>query len=107
MIERLHGFQTDPERRLGQYHVVRELKTALSEAEMKFTQVEDRRIRELAVAQQQAEALTSRLAAPEQNTGGDIQAATDKASKYKKRFRKADKKLDTARIAVGNMSKTY
>ena len=107
MIERLHGFQTELARRLGQDHVVRDLKTALSEAERKFKQVEDRRIRESFVAQQQVEALTSRLAAAEQNPGGDLQASTYKASKYKKRFRKADKKLDTARIALENMSKTY
>ena len=53
------------------------------------------------------ESLTSRLAAAEQNPGGDLQAATDKTSKYKKRFRKVDKKLGTARIALENMSKTY
>ena len=51
--------------------------------------------------------MTSRLAAAEQNLGGDLQAATAKASKYKKRFRKADKKLDTARLALEDMSKTY
>ena len=51
--------------------------------------------------------MTSRLAAAEQKPGGDRQAATDEASKYKKRFRKADKKLDTARIALENMSKAY
>ena len=107
MIESLHGFQTELARRLGQDHVVRDLKTALSEAERKFKQVEDRRNRESFVSQQQVEALTSRLAAGEQNPGGDLQASTYKASKYKKRFRKAGKKLDTARIALENMSKTY
>ena len=71
MIERLHGFQTELARRLGQDHVVRELKTALSEAERKFKQVEDRRIRESFVAQQQVETMTSRLVAAEQNPGGD------------------------------------
>ena len=68
-------------RRLGQDHVVRKFKTALSEAEEKFKQVEDRRIRKSFIAQHQVKALTSRLAAAEQNPGGDLQAATDKASK--------------------------
>ena len=72
MIERLHGLQTELARRLGQDHVVRELKTALSEAEKKFKQVEDRRIREPFIAQKQVEALTSRLAAAERNSGGDL-----------------------------------
>ena len=51
--------------------------------------------------------MTLRLAAAEQNTGGDLQAVTDNAFKYKKHFRKADKKLDTAKLALENMSKTY
>ena len=87
--------------------MVRELKTALLEAEKKFKEAEDRRIRESFIAKQQAEALTLRLDAAKQNLSGDLQAATVKASKYKKPFHKADKKLDTARIALGNMSKTY
>ena len=93
MIERLHGLQTELARRLGQDHVVRELKTALLEAEGKFKQVEDRRIRESFVAQQRVKALNSRLTAAEQNPGGDLQAATDKASKYKNAFGKLTRNL--------------
>uniref|UniRef100_A0AAV1TR76 Uncharacterized protein n=1 Tax=Peronospora matthiolae TaxID=2874970 RepID=A0AAV1TR76_9STRA len=47
------------------------LKSALSEAEKKFTQVEDLRTRESSAAQQQVEAMTSRLAAAEQNSDVD------------------------------------
>ena len=100
MIERLHGLQMELERLLGHDRVVRELKTALLEAERKFKQAEGRRIRESFIAQQQVETLTSRLAAAEQNQGGDLQAATDKSFKYKKRFCKYYKKLDTARIEL-------
>ena len=107
MIERLHGFQTELARRLGQDHVVRELKTALLEAERKSKQVEDRRFRESFIAKQQLEALTSRLAAAEPNSGGDLQAATSKALRYKKIFHRVDKKLDKARLALEDMSKTY
>uniref|UniRef100_A0AAV1UUD9 Uncharacterized protein n=1 Tax=Peronospora matthiolae TaxID=2874970 RepID=A0AAV1UUD9_9STRA len=107
MIERLHGFQKELARRLGQDHVDRELKTALSEAEKKFEQVEDLRTRESSAAQQQVEAMTSRLAVTKQNLAGDLQAATTKASKYKKPFHRVDKKLDTTRLALENMSKTH
>ena len=44
MVERLHGFQTDLARRLGQDHVLQIFKAALSEAERKVKQVDDRRI---------------------------------------------------------------
>ena len=48
------------------------------------------------------------MAAAEQNLGGgDLQAATSKASKYKKIFHRVDKKLDKARLALEDMSKTY
>ena len=72
VIERLHGFLTELARCLGQDHVVREFKTVLSEDEEKFKQVGDRRIRESFIAQQQVEALTSHLAAAEQNSGGNL-----------------------------------
>uniref|UniRef100_A0AAV1UU00 Nuf2 DHR10-like domain-containing protein n=1 Tax=Peronospora matthiolae TaxID=2874970 RepID=A0AAV1UU00_9STRA len=107
MIERLHGFETELARRLGQDHVFRELKTALSEAEKKFEQVEDLRTRELPAAQQQVEAMTLRLAAAKHNLGGDLQAATSKTSKYKKLFHRVDKKLDTTRMELKNMTKSH
>ena len=107
VIERLNGVQTELARRLGQDHVVREFKTAVSEAEEKFKQVEDWRIRVSFIAQQEVDALTWLLAAAEQNLSGDLQAATAKASKYKKSFNRVDKKLDTARLALEDMSKTY
>uniref|UniRef100_A0AAV1U888 Uncharacterized protein n=1 Tax=Peronospora matthiolae TaxID=2874970 RepID=A0AAV1U888_9STRA len=44
--------------------------------------------------------MTSRLAAAEQTSGGDLQAATAKASKYKKLFHRVDKKLYTTRLAL-------
>uniref|UniRef100_A0AAV1V0Z5 Uncharacterized protein n=1 Tax=Peronospora matthiolae TaxID=2874970 RepID=A0AAV1V0Z5_9STRA len=106
-IESLHGFQTELARILGQDYVVRELKTALPEAEKKFKQVEDLRTRESSAAQQQLEAMTLRLAAVDQNSGGDLQAATAKASKYKKLSRRVDKKLDTTRLGLENMSKIH
>ena len=104
MIERLHGFQTELARGLGHDHMVRELKTALSEAETKLKQVEDWRIRVSFIAQQEVDALTSLLAAAEQNLSGDLQAAT---AKYKKSFNRVDKKLDTARLALEDMLKKY
>ena len=67
LIERLQGFQTELTRRLGQDHVVRELKKALLESDRKSKQAEDRRLRESFIAQQQVEEFTSCLAAAEHN----------------------------------------
>ena len=88
LIERSRAFQTELARRLSQGDVIRELKTALLKAQADMERATDRRIRKLAIAQQQVETLTSHLAASEQNAVGDLQAAAAKASKYKKTFRK-------------------
>ena len=53
------------------------------------------------------EALLSRLASAEQNSGGDLQAAIAKASKYKKLSNRVDRKLDAARLELEDMSNTY
>ena len=47
-----------------------------------------------------------RLAAAEEYSGGDLQAATVKEYKYKKRFNKFDKKLEMARAELEDMSKS-
>ena len=51
--------------------------------------------------------LTSRLAAPEQKSVGNLQAATAKVTKYKELFNKFDNQLGVAKTAMEDLSKTY
>ena len=51
--------------------------------------------------------MTSHLDAVEQNLGGGLEAATAKASKYKKLFHKVGKKLEMTRVAVEDFLKIY
>ena len=59
----------------------------------------------MALAQQQVESLTSRLATAEQSLGGDLRNATENAAKYKKRFKRTNKKLKVNKPALEYFSK--
>ena len=73
--------------------MIRDLETALLTVQADLERVTDHRIIELTIAQQQVETMTSHLDAVEQNLGGGLEAATAKASKYKKLFHKVDKNM--------------
>ena len=51
--------------------------------------------------------LTSRLAAAEQTSGGDLPAATAKASQYKKPSHKVDTRVEMARAELKDFATTY
>ena len=72
------------------------MKNASFQANAALERKKDRREREVASAQQQVKSMTSLLATAEQNLGGDLQTATEKATKYKNRFKWINKKLKVA-----------